>query len=1087
MKEYQPSGFFVLRTPLLPFEDFLKLSEDSRAAHVLEDSAVSSDRESLAQAATLDRRKVSSKLQELATLSEVKEALWLASPDFASVLAQSWDKPETEKKHRLERTLYRYVARMTGRATPFGLFAGCSVGRIGGETQLAISARNLYQRRSRLDMEYLYNLAEKVVRDPALRSDLVVQPNSSLYFVAGAYRHGQRYHQDKESLYRLVVTEHTPYLAATLERAASGATPRALACALVEADPEVSLDEAEAYVGELIDSQVLVSDFAPSVTGPEPIGDMISQLRQSNNSALAEALGSIAERLRTIDRNEIGTNEALYQDVVDTIAQLPVTFAQDHLVQVDLMKPAPNACLDQRLVRDILRSVETLHSIQATTQNEVFEQFKKDFLERYQDQEVPLLEVLDDEVGIGFGSNTRTLAEPLLEDLDLSHADSPTEFKGKKSELVLLRKLEELQQGKQEVLTLDAELTEALRVKNPLPLPDAFSVLGMLSAPCGQRANPEASFYLEGVYGPSGANLLARFCAAGDQLHASVQDHLRAEEELQVHQGVVFAEIVHLPEGRPGNVLCRPILRPYEIPYLATSRVPADHQIPLSDLLVSVKNERIVLRSQRLRCEVLPRLTTAHNFTVDGNLAPYKFLCHLQLQGSSRAAWNWRNLEHLAFLPRVVSGNILFALARWLLTKPIIQELVRREGSERLRCVHQWRKSNNVPRFVFLVESDSQLLIDFENVLSVEALVEHVKNLHEARLVEMFPGPDALPVRGPEGTFVHEIIVPFVRQTTRAPAFVPHSGFAETAAMAGRIKPPVHLARRFLPGSEWLFAKIYMGPSHADQLLLGFVKQWAEELIAAGHVDRWFFIRYGDPHWHLRLRFHGDPQTLHARVMPQLCKSVENQVQLGRAWRVQFDTYEREIERYGGPGGMEVAERFFHYDSEACLNLLATIGDRLGSEERSLLSLVSADYLLTGLGFDLPQKKNLVAAMRQSWEKTLGVSEAYRRQMSDKFRKKRQVLADLLDKPGETTEILSQAQPVLRTYLARLKVIRRELNETQAAGGLTAGIPVLAADYVHMHLNRMLRSAQSAQEMVLHDFLARTYDSQLARASRPSS
>jgi hypothetical protein len=32
-----------------------------------------------------------------------------------------------------------------------------------------------------------------------------------------------------------------------------------------------------------------------------------------------------------------------------------------------------------------------------------------------------------------------------------------------------------------------------------------------------------------------------------------------------------------------------------------------------------------------------------------------------------------------------------------------------------------------------------------------------------------------------------------------------------------------------------------------------------------------------------------------------------------------------------------------------------------------------------------------------------------------------------------------------------------------------------------MHLNRMFRSAANAQEMVLYDFLARTYDSKMAR------
>ena len=52
-------------------------------------------------------------------------------------------------------------------------------------------------------------------------------------------------------------------------------------------------------------------------------------------------------------------------------------------------------------------------------------------------------------------------------------------------------------------------------------------------------------------------------------------------------------------------MLFRPILRQYEIPYLATSRMPPEKQIPVSDLMVSVQGGRIVLRSNRLGREVL--------------------------------------------------------------------------------------------------------------------------------------------------------------------------------------------------------------------------------------------------------------------------------------------------------------------------------------------------------------------------------------------------------------------------------------------------------------------------------------------------
>lgn len=132
--------------------------------------------------------------------------------------------------------------------------------------------------------------------------------------------------------------------------------------------------------------------------------------------------------------------------------------------------------------------------------------------------------------------------------------------------------------------------------------------------------------------GPSGANLLARFRHADQRLAECVQAHVQAEEALP-SGGAVFAEIVHLPEGRVGNVLCRPVLRRYEIPLLATPGVPVDRQLALSDLTVSVRDGRIVLRSRRLGAEVLPRLTSAHNFANPRSLKLYKFLCLLQHQG----------------------------------------------------------------------------------------------------------------------------------------------------------------------------------------------------------------------------------------------------------------------------------------------------------------------------------------------------------------------------------------------------------------------------------------------------------------------
>jgi thiopeptide-type bacteriocin biosynthesis protein len=289
--------------------------------------------------------------------------------------------------------------------------------------------------------------------------------------------------------------------------------------------------------------------------------------------------------------------------------------------------------------------------------------------------------------------------------------------------------------------------------------------------------------------------------------------------------------------------------------------------------------------------------------------------------------------------------------------------------------------------------------------------------------------------------------------------------------------------RSFLPGSEWLFAKIYAGPAHVDRLLLESIKPLVEAVLREGEADGWFFIRYADPQWHLRLRFHGDPQSLSSRVLPRLWHCLDQHASEGRIWRMTLDTYEREIERYGGIRGMEAAERLFQIDSELALELLSSIPDHLGTKTRWQLAFVSVDLLLAGLGLDTAARRQIVNNMGKFQEKNFEVNPRYRKQISDRFRGERQTLEKMLDDP-RAGGFPEAAIAALEHYTEQLKTVRQELEQQQQAGSLTTGIPELAGNYVHMHLNRMFRSAANAQEMVLYDFLARSYDSRMAREKR---
>jgi hypothetical protein len=316
--EYASSGFFVLRTPLLPFEEFLKLSLP--ATDALQNQDAGSNRDSMR-----------THLRQWAGRPEVLEALWIASPEFVQSLATWWNDPESAKGLKLEHALYRYLARMTARATPFGAFAGCTTGEIADSTHLELGPRDQYRRSTRLDMEYLYSLAEHLSTDSVQRGNFHLRCNTSLHLAAGNYHHVRGDWQNGNRVFQLVATGHMPALESTLSRAASGATADALVSALVESDPGIGPEDANAFIGQLIESQLLVPDLVPPVTGTEALSYMVDQLERARAPGLAIELRGIAEVLRALDKGGLGAAPDAYDRIVSTISRLGGEFKPDGL------------------------------------------------------------------------------------------------------------------------------------------------------------------------------------------------------------------------------------------------------------------------------------------------------------------------------------------------------------------------------------------------------------------------------------------------------------------------------------------------------------------------------------------------------------------------------------------------------------------------------------------------------------------------------------------------------------------------------------------------------------------------------------
>src|SRR6185369_9474 len=279
--------------------------------------------------------------------------------------------------------------------------------------------------------------------------------------------------------------------------------------------------------------------------------------------------------------------------------------------------------------------------------------------------------------------------------------------------------------------------------------------------------------------------------------------------------------------------------------------------------------------------------------------------------------------------------------------------------------------------------------------------------------------------------------------------------------------------RTFPPGSEWLYIKLYAGSATLEHVLLDTIMPLVWRAAADDVISQWFFIRYSQPSRHLRIRFNGEPQRLTKELLPRLQHVVRPLMERRELWKMELDTYDRELERYGGIDGTRCAERMFCADSEAVAAMLEHLPEA-GPDGRLTAAIVGVDRLLSDCRLSTFDCQSVVQWMRDMVYDELRVKERARKRLSEKFRLQRASLESAL-KPSATDVTSSGSRDPVWSALdirsERMAPIVSELHALRTNGGLTCSVSDLAASYAHMYVNRLMLAEARAQELMVYDFL----------------
>lgn len=692
-----------------------------------------------------------------------QEALFLASPILYNSL-RDWLEEKISNKTKIEKlklSLLKYLCRMSTRCTPFGLFAGYSIGQFDNQTAISLNDIYSYKRYTTLDMQYLVMLSQNFVKNKTIRNSLIFAPNTSLYKIGNQYRYIE--YKNAEGLRRshhIEAIECDLYFEHIIKIANKGNTINNLSLELVNFDAEITYQEAKEYINLLIDNQILVSEIDPVIVGEDYFHKIKDTIDSTKNSKILLQINDILKSIDTQTPNSIDK----YYEIKSIAENLNTHIDLKYFFQTDLKTCVKENFIEKKILKEIKEGIIVLNKLSLLSKNSStshLENFIKKFKSRYEQQQVPLAKALDPEFGIGYKNNDMSEIIPdnnFIDNLIIQSSNNTVnEISWNDVNTIFHYKITQAYKNREYTISLNSNDFPEWINETWNDLPDTLSFVTEIV-----KSNGQQKIRIDGAGGASGSNLFGRFSLNDRDIFNHTQEIIDIEKK--IHKDSIIAELSHLPESRVGNVITRSSFSEYEIPYLSKSIKPTEKQILIEDLLLSVKGNKIILFSKKLNKEIIPRLFNAHNYSAN-SIPIYQFLCDLQNQGKrpglrlSLGAME-RNYK---FIPRIELNNLILKPATWNLRKKDMELFTENPNSDidLLETANKTLAKWKMPQYILLAENDNELLINLKNTDSIKMMIDAIGQKANFTFKEfLFTDKEQIVKRNDE-SFTNQVIVTF--------------------------------------------------------------------------------------------------------------------------------------------------------------------------------------------------------------------------------------------------------------------------------------------------------------------------------------
>ena len=934
---------------------------------------------------------------------------------------------------RVVLSVMRYLLRASGRATPFGLFAGVAPARIAALPTVHVG--RVHRAVTKIDAAWLARVINRLEAEPALRPRLKVRANNLVFERDGQLVLEHRPAGTTHDRPTHVNVRATAPIRTAMSLSHSPIQLGKLAQKLAVDFPGVPAAVMDHLLASLVAQHLLVTSLRPPMTAADPLGHLLSELEEMEAGKLAEVAGAVG-RLREIAQelahhDDVPTSEIARRRRMRLAAGMasvvPVTgsaLAVDLRIDSDLAVPESVAAEAAKAAGVLVRLAPRPNL------GPGWVAWHARFLERYGPRAlVPVLDAVDSDIGLGYPAGY--LGAPSPPSSSLSERDTKLLALTQKAAL----------RGQHEILLDEATVTDLEVAGSEGPIQPTTELTVRVHA-SSIRSLSEGEFTLAvvGVSRTAGT-MTGRFLHVFDDKERRRMATLYAQLTTAVC-GALRAQIsspsLHVETD---NVARAPRVATHLLP-LGEYHNCGEGLIALEDLALTADIHRLYLVSRSRRRPVEPFVLNAVE-PVKRTHPLVRFLTEVPYALSIPCvSFDWGAAASLPFLPALRYGRTILSPARWLLTSADL-----REGQDWEAALTAWRDEVGLPRRVYLGEGDQRLSLDLSEPAHRSLLRAQLERTGNAML-RAIPGSDTA---GWIGGHVHEIVVPLI--SARRPA--------RTPKWLSRVEV-VTRDHGHLPGCEGrLYLKLYGHPDRQTRILTHHLPRLLDEL---GGQTQWWFLRYQDPEKHLRLRL-----TVPVHRFARIGEWTRMLRRAGLIARVQWDTDFPETARFGGQAALAAAETYFAADSAAALAQLSAGVERGGPDIRALTAASMLDIVTAMIGDTAESLRWLIehataersAPPRALYDQALALANPHDHR-------------DLIAQPGgvHVVSCWSQRRKALAAY-------RRVLEETGSHPS------VLLPELLHLHHVRMAGTSLEDERVCLH--LARAAArSWTARARRRS-